>query len=208
MRYRKFVIFWFINVLLICLATACNGQELSTATPPKTPVSTGIQEFFPTPIVTTTPIDMAPNSKDELEKIIYEKYSINPKCRIDLLSSTEGYSQVPGLEFIKSEVFPESQKIWVFEIADNPSKSLRAFTACETDPCYPKLFIEYRDKGIVQEINWSGRIPGRPIKNLLWIGDGLLSFSHLTNPHDAIISTIQINAQSFVFYWLVGYPCP
>lgn len=195
-------------MLVLCFLTSCIGQEFFTAPPPKKTISTSTQVFFPTPVITTTPIDMVPKSEDELGKIIDAKYGINPKCRIDLLHSKEEYNQVPYLEFKKSEVFPDPRKIWIFEIADNSSKSLRAFTACDADPCYPKLFIEHLDIGVVQEINWSGRIPGRPIKDLMWIGDELISFSHPTNPQDAIIGTIQINTQSFFFYWLVGYSCP
>jgi hypothetical protein len=95
-------------MLVLCFLTSCIGQEFSTATPQKTPkaISTqSTQVFFPTPVITTTPIDMVPKSEDELGKIVDAKYGINPKCRIDLLHSKEEYSQVPYLELITGHNF-------------------------------------------------------------------------------------------------------
>jgi hypothetical protein len=181
-------------------ATALFRQEISTPT--------RMVSIWPTPLLTATPIADIPKTEEQMEVLIDQLYKVDSRCKLDILNAKSISVQLPKIEFIKSSVLINSTNWWVSEMADNPSKDLRAFIACDPNFCQQKVFLENRDGSSIQEVNWSGRIPYRPISQVMWIGDNLLTFAHQTGPNDAVIAAVQVREKKFLFYWLVGHPCP
>ena len=212
-----------ILLILSTLLTTCTSQTASEPLPPtETPISipgspkaipsaawtpTVVPVLMPTPVITATPIIIEEGSEEKIKEIVEKIYKVGPQCRLDLLRPGENPWEVPSLNLNQLDIPMNQEKIWVWEIADNPSKTFRAFVACERELCHPKLYLENLNSGTVQEIDWSGRFPYRPISQIIWIGDDLLSFMHLTSPNDALIITHQIDEGNFLVYWLVGYSC-
>lgn len=201
-------------LVALCHLTACTSAQLgqsviSTPTVAKTVLALPSQSpgLWPTPILTATPIVPSDTTMEEAKNIIDQLYKVDSQCRLDILNTKDVHVQKPNLTFQTSEIRPNPEKFWISEIADNPTKTLRAFVACDPNLCQQALFLENRDNGIVYEMNWEGRIPYRPISQITWIGNDLITFVHSTNPNDAIIATIQTTEEKFIFYWLVHYPC-
>ncbi len=145
--------------------------NIALALPSHTPTQIYTQIMWPTPILTATPIVLLKTTKEEAKNIIDQLYKVDPQCKLDILNTDDMPVKKPNLTFQKSEIRPDPEKVWISEIADNPTKTLRAFVACDPSLCQQKLFLEHRQSGIIYELNWEGRIPYRPISRIMWIGE-------------------------------------
>ncbi len=199
---RKFIVVVFFSIYFSACSTVSSFPD---TTPSETMTLTSditerTQEPSMTPIVlstaivTATPFDLQPRTEDEIKKTIEKLYSVDPNCRSDLLQSVAPYASdhAPEVEFIESNVIPDESIYWIDEIADNYSRTLRAFVACDPAFCQPKIYVQNLANGMVQEINWSSRLPWRPIMRIMWVGDNLLTFFHPPNPQNAQIGAINI----------------
>ena len=221
MNSAQFLKQYFLLLIAIYILTACSGVRSAPATiltpigvgtslphASQTPtISRNTQNVWPTPVITATPLVPRTRTDEEVKTFVDQLYKIDPQCRLDILNTTDIPLQKPILTFQKSDLSINTEKLWVSEIADNSSKTLRAFVACDPHFCQQKLFVEDQNSGVVQEIKWEGQTLSRPISRIAWIGDNLLSFSHSTNPDDAVIATVDTRKEKFLFYWLVHYPC-
>lgn len=181
-------------------------QEINPKNPNSSPTSTS-PELSITPIITATPILVEIATEKGIQEIVERVYKVNPLCRLDLLKlENESYSP-QDFTLEKIAISLELGKFDKWEIAENPSKTFSAFIACEKQSCQPRLFIGNNKNSIIQEFNWTGKMPYRPIARIIWIGDEILSFTQLANPDKLVIVTLDVKNEKILFYWLVNYSC-
>lgn len=207
---RRFYFKIFFALFTLSLVSACSQAETITPTtsPTVTPKwSTPIITSWSTPVITATPI-LDGMTEEDIQQFIYQYFKTRPDCRLDILGSKADYIEKPTLTFLAlSNPFPgDIYELW--EIADSSSGMTRAYVACEKKLCQAKIILENLENGSLSELDWSGRIPYRPISRVIWLGDDLLMFSHNTSPNDVIIAVVQVKEQKFLYYWLASYPCP
>jgi len=199
------LVIWLIHGCSLKQPTAQVDKGISNAASDQL-LPTSTQEIWPTPVLTATPIVQKPETEEGIEDLLDNLYSVDPEYRLDILNVQELSIEKPCLEFKRSNMDPNSKDIWISEIADNSSASLRAFIACDRNLCQQKLYVENTQDQTILEVDWSGRIPYRPISHIMWIGENQLAFSHLTGPHNAIVAIVRVNDEDFLYYWLVSYP--
>jgi hypothetical protein len=191
-----------LNILLITSCTNLNNfssipTEMASIPTLKT------QETDLTTII-STPIDINPNTKEELKAIIKKKYDLSsdPKCNKDLINSNNAFSIEPSLDFSSSPVNPFDGTGNISQIADNYSHTKRAFIFCE-DPnkCNDELLFYDSLTKETKEINWNTRVKSRPIGNISWIGNDILIVIEQTGISIARIAVINIEENKFELYW-------
>ena len=172
-----------------------------TFTPSPTKMVTPTARTWPTPKVTATALTATINTDGELESLIEQIY---PFCIGQLNDANSSALYAPShLQFIKSEILLDPEKIWISEVADNLDDTLQAFVACEVELCHPQIYVRKSATGEVYEIDWEFRMPWRPINQIIWINNDLLAFYQSANPYAGTIKVISFSKKEYLFSAMV-----
>jgi hypothetical protein len=129
--------------------------------------------------------------------------AMHPYSDTLLYSPVLGYS--PEFQFTETTI--GSNLDWKVDEVTNPSDTFRAFTACNSDLCHGRLFVENLSTGQVFEIQFSGYMAWRPITQMTWLDDDVLLFTHPTQPNYGYRYAVNVNEQRLLLAILVTDEC-
>ena len=128
-----------------------------------------------TPEITATPFFVLPSTRDELIELIEKTYSLDPETVIDVLRTNTIQIYQLSFSITPAEIDLSSETVKIFEIAENPTHTKRAFIACqESESCKKRVYIEDEmtlDVTMISSTNYYD-----DLADLIWIGDDRLAF--------------------------------
>jgi hypothetical protein len=96
-------------------------------------------------------------------------------------------------QFIETTVGPDLD--WYSDCATSTNGTYRVFTACNSNLCQDRVFIENLDTGQVFEFLFSARLTWRPISNMRWLDNDVLVFDQWSQPHYGFVFAVDIREQ-------------
>jgi hypothetical protein len=197
----------FIPVLLIgCSIINRTGNASPSPIPNESGDATQGLDSIPHPTIPITPTSFlsidAPTAT-VTEALASAMVAMLPYSDTLLYSPISWYS--PEFQFVETSVEPDLD--WVLNEVTNQGGGFRAFTACDSDLCHGRLFVEATETDQVLEIQFSGYMPWRPITQMGWLNDDVLLFTHPAQPDYGYRYAINISEQRFLLVILVTDKC-
>ena len=204
----------FLIILGACQSTASVLLSTETLLPIETATATLVPAVIDTPtptatvmitpMITATPIVARIDSIADLDHLIHEIYSY-PCIGFNFAEFPSADLQPSRLEFIDTNIQPDSKLYWVSEIADNVDHSRQAFVACDPTLCQDKIYVKVFNTTEEYEINWDARLPWRPIQDVTWINNNILAFFQSANPDHGLIVAVDVDRRK-ILYEAVVFP--
>lgn len=212
----------FVALIAVLLLSACWNSKREMANPPfpsQTASDNGVPtlrvtatitetvklitptvELIITPEITATPVVSESKDLGEIIRKLFPLFA-SPKCTLDILRTVSTEIEKPVLKISTHEGSPFSQYL-IKEIAYNHSHTKMAVIACRSQiECFDHLFVKDVITGKVSDITWIPRDSYRPIGNIIWIGDDLLSVMEQTGIPITDIAVIDFEQEKFVLFW-------
>jgi len=188
--------------------------ELNPAVAPTSTIFWITPIASPTRNPTITPRVIEPfipyNGSDDISNIIVQIYPIKPECAHSV------FIDDPDLKTkIKFHKVAEPNKLdisWVQAISHSPDQSRQAYIACvsgstESQGCSDHVYVKNESSGDVIEIEFHGHLSWRPIFNITWIGNDVITFTENSSPQVDTIYAIDLVEKEYLYYSLYYWQC-
>lgn len=164
-----------------------------------------------TPVTTATPIIAKVSTDKELSFIIQNQIYPYPCFGYNFAKAPlTDVNHASKLNFVEVNAQPDSREYLVEEIADNANRSRKAWVACNNaDHCEDKIYIEDNKSKKVYEITWEDQMFWRPIQQITWINNDILTLLQSTNPDHALVMAINFDKREVLYEGIIfpDYAC-
>lgn len=194
------ILFVFCFVFLI-IAISCTPQQALipaeehpfSETIIRTVTVAPTQDIYPTPMITATPI----TSTDDISVLLQNPFGW-PCIGNNIVERPSDIYTPANVEFIPSNIEPDSQKYWISELADSADKSQQAYVGCAPEFCQQKVYVKDSQSNIY-EVNWDKRLPWRSIQRIVWIYNNTLAFYQSASPSYGEILAVNTQTRELVY---------
>jgi hypothetical protein len=108
-------------------------------------------------------------------------------------------------QFVETVVGPDLD--WRSDYITNTNETFRALTACNSELCQDRIFIERLDTGQTFEFLFSARLNWRPITHMRWLDNDILVFDQWSQPHYGFAFAIDVREQELLLVVHVTDEC-